>query len=73
MNPEKTYIPEQLANAEQTIALLSGLPECQEAETMQDIRNIRRKIDAVLAKITSPDLMHRIYRYIQYMYIYVQK
>jgi hypothetical protein len=37
------------------------------------MQDIRRKIDAVLDKITSPELLRRIYRFAQYMYIHVQK
>lgn len=33
----------------------------------------RKKIDAMLDKITSEDIMNRIYRFVKYMYIYVQK
>lgn len=39
-------------------------------ETME---RTRKKIDAMLDKITSEDIMNRIYRFVKYMYIYVQK
>lgn len=40
---------------------------------VKPMHDIRAKIDAVLDKITSPELLRRIYRFAQYIYIHVQK
>lgn len=37
------------------------------------MQEIRQKIDDVLDKITSPELLRRIYKFAQYVYIYVQE
>lgn len=37
------------------------------------MNDIRAKINAILDKITSPELLGRIYRFAQYIYIHVQK
>lgn len=35
--------------------------------------DIRKKISALLDKIDSEDLLERIYKFIQYIYVYVQQ
>lgn len=37
------------------------------------MRDIRQKIDAVLDKIQSEELLQRIYRFVKYIYIYARK
>lgn len=37
------------------------------------MRDIRQKIDAVLDKIESAELLQRIYKFVKYIYIYVRE